>query len=325
MLNNSNNFIDKIKSAIKYREDLYQDETTTAFRIFNSDGDGIHDLTIDYFDNFYLITWFNTDIYKYKNEIIDILKSTTLYKGIYQKKKFSNNEKNPDNSDDFICGEKAPESLIVKENNINYAIHLDDGAMVGIFLDQREVRKTIRDKYSKNKTMLNTFSYTGAFSVASSLGGAVKTTSVDLAKRSLVKTKEQFEINNINVDAQDIIVQDVFEYFKYAIKKSISFDLVVLDPPSFARSKKITFSVAKDYTKLLKEAIQITNQGGVIVASTNYAGLNMMKFRDFVKNAFKELSLKFEIIESFSLPKDFKVSDKFREADYLKVLFIRKV
>ena len=196
--------------------------------------------------------------------------------------------------------------------------------MVGIFLDQRDVRRTIRDKYSYGKTMLNTFSYTGAFSIAACLGGAVKTTSVDLAKRSLSKTKEQFKINNIDMSTQDIIVQDVFEYFKYAVKKNILFDLVVLDPPSFARSKKITFSVSKDYVNLLKEAIHLTNKGGVIVASTNYAGLNMMKFRDFVKKAFKELSIKFEIIESFSLPKDFRVSDEFREADYLKVLFIKK-
>ena len=323
-MNNNLDFTAKIKCAIKYREDFYKDDKTTLFRVFNSDADGISGLTIDYINGFYLLTWFNTSIYKYKNEIVDALKSITLYKGIYQKKKFNSNEKDPDNTSDFICGEKAPESLIIKENNINYAIHLDDGAMIGIFLDQREVRKTIRDKYSKNKTMLNTFSYTGAFSVASSLGGATKTTSVDLAKRSLPKTQEQFKVNNIDVDKQDIIVQDVFGYFKYAIKKQISFDLVVLDPPSFARSKKITFSVSKDYINLLKEAIQITNKDGVIVASTNYAGLNMMKFRDFVKKAFKDLNLKFEILETFSLPKDFNVSNQFQELDYLKVLFIKK-
>ena len=196
---------------------------------------------------------------------------------------------------------------------------------MGIFLDQREVRKTIRDKYAKNKTMLNTFSYTGAFSIYASLGGASKTTSVDLANRSLNKTQEQFTVNNIDPETQNIIVQDVFNYFKYAVKKSISFDLVVLDPPSFARSKKHTFSVAKDYVKLLKEAIQITNTNGVIVASTNYANLNMRKFREFIDKAFKELNGKYSIEEVFSLPKDFRVSDKFREGDYLKVLFIRKL
>ena len=105
------------------------------------------------------------------------------------------------------------------------------------------------------KNILNTFSYTGAFSVASALGGAKKTSSVDLAKRSLIKTKEQFAINNINLDKQNIIIEDVFNYFKYAIRKKLLFDVVIVDPPSFARSKKIIFSVAKDYTKLLKEVI----------------------------------------------------------------------
>jgi 23S rRNA (cytosine1962-C5)-methyltransferase len=94
--------------------------------------------------------------------------------------------------------------------------------MVGVFLDQRDVRKTIRDSYAKDKTVLNTFSYTGAFSVFAALGGAIKTTSVDLAKRSRSKTAEQFTVNEINVDAQDIIVEDVFNYFKYAVKKEIS-------------------------------------------------------------------------------------------------------
>ena len=196
--------------------------------------------------------------------------------------------------------------------------------MVGIFLDQREVRKTIRDNYSNGKTMLNMFSYTGAFSVYSALGGATKTTSVDLAKRSRAKTIEQFEINNIDAKNQDIIVDDVFGYFKYAIKKNMAFDLIVVDPPSFARNKKMTFSVAKDYIKLLKEAIQITSKDGVIVASTNYSKLSIRVFKEMIEKAFKELNYKYKIEEIFSLPKDFKVKNKYSEENYLKVVFIRK-
>jgi len=181
------------------------------------------------------------------------------------------------------------------------------------------------DKYAKGKTLLNTFSYTGAFSVFGALGGVTKTTSVDLAKRSLAKTQEQFRINNIDAKSQDIIVEDVFNYFKYAVRKKLLFDIVVLDPPSFARSKKHTFSASKDYVKLLKEAIEITSKNGVIVASTNSANFSMMTFRDFIKRAFKELNGKFKVEESFSLPKDFRVNPKFKEGDYLKVVFIRKL
>ena len=318
-------FVKKIKSAINYRENFYKDGNTTAFRVFNGEGDGIGGLTIDYFDGFYMVTWYSMGIYEFKEDILEALKHSVKYKGIYQKKRFDAKGQYLDNTDDFICGKEAGAPLIVKENGANFAIYLDDGAMVGVFLDQRDVRKTIRDRYAKGLTVLNTFSYTGAFSVFAALGSAKKTTSVDLANRSRSKTQEQFNINNIDVKAQDIIVEDVFNYFKYAVRKKLSFDLVVLDPPSFARSKKHTFSAGKDYINLLKEAIQITNKGGVIVASTNASNFDMKKFKDFIAKAFKALNGKYSIEETFSLPKDFKVMDTFKEGNYLKVVFIRKV
>ena len=318
-------FTSKIKSAIQYREKFFADDSTTAFRIFNGEGDGVGGLTIDYFDGYYLITWYSLGIYELKDLIVEALKISVDYKGIYQKKRFDGKGKYLDDNDDFLCGERAEESITVKENGVNFAIHLDDGAMVGIFLDQKDVRKTIRDKYAKGKSFLNTFSYTGAFSIYAALGGAIKTTSVDLAKRSLAKTQEQFSVNNIDIESQSIIVEDVFNYFKYAVRKKLTFDMVVLDPPSFARSKKHTFSASKDYVNLLKEAIQITSKDGVIVASTNSANFSMMTFRDFIFKAFKELKGKYKVEESFSLPKDFRVNEKFKEGDYLKVVFIRKI
>ena len=318
-------FVKKIKEAVEYRNNFYTNKDTTAFRVFNGEGDGIGGLTIDYFNKFYLITWYSIGIYELKNEILEALKKSVDYKGIYQKKRFDTKGKYLDDKNDFILGEQAPEPLIVKENSIKFAIYLDDGPMVGVFLDQREVRKILRDKYAKGKTLLNTFSYTGAFSVFAAYGGAKKTTSVDLANRSRAKTQEQFTINNINIQEQEIIVEDVFNYFKYALKKEKKFDIVVLDPPSFARSKKHTFSVSKDYVKLLKEAIQITSKNGIIIASTNYANFGIITFKDFIFKAFKELNEKYKIEETFSLPKDFKVINNFREGDYLKVVFIRKL
>jgi len=318
-------FTKKIKSALEYRKEFFENENTTAFRVLNGEGDGLGGLTIDYFDGYYLLTWYSLGIYEFKSEILKALKASTEYKGIYQKKRFDSKGKYLNEKDDFICGTEAPAPILVKENNVNFAIYLDDGAMVGVFLDQRDVRKTIRDKYAKNKSVLNTFSYTGAFSIFAALGGSTKTTSVDLAKRSLPKTTEQFKVNEIDVDKQYIIVDDVFNYFKYAVKKNLLFDMVVLDPPSFARSKKRTFSASKDYVNLLKEAIQITNKGGIIVASTNSANFSMMTFSDFISRAFKELNGKYKIKERFSLPKDYRVLDKFKEGNYLKVVFIEKL
>ncbi|QEK11368.1 class I SAM-dependent rRNA methyltransferase [Crassaminicella thermophila] len=316
-------FHKKLLEAIKRRKKLYMDRNTTAFRVFNGEGDGIGGFTVDYFDGFYLINWYSKGIYTFKDYIINTLKNLSGCRGIYEKKRFDTGGKFIE-EDGYVWGERAKFPLIVKENGVNFAIYLNEGAMVGVFLDQREVRKAIRDKYAKDKNVLNTFSYTGAFSVFAALGGARKTTSVDLANRSLPKTIEHFSLNNIDYEAQDIIVEDVFGYFKYAQKKNLKFDLIILDPPSFAKSKKNRFSAAKDYKDLLKSVINITEDGGVIVASTNCASFDMKKFKDFIDKAFNEMDKKYKILEEYRLPEDFRTIREFREGNYLKVVFIKK-
>ncbi|OZU87393.1 RlmI/RlmK family 23S rRNA methyltransferase [Virgibacillus indicus] len=316
-------FKTKILTAINKRQSFYKDENTNAFRVFNGEGDGIGGLTIDYFDGYYLISWYSEGIYTFKELVIRAIDELGDYKAIYEKKRFDTKGQYIDD-DDFLKGERGEFPIIVKENGVNYAVYLNDGAMVGVFLDQRDVRKVIRDKYAKDKNVLNTFSYTGAFSVAAALGGAMKTTSVDLAKRSKAKTIEQFSVNGIDFEQQDIIVMDVFDYFNYAKRKNLKFDLVILDPPSFARSKKRTFSTAKDYPSLIKDTIEITEKNGVIIASTNNATFGMKKFKGFIREAFSDMNVKYKILEEFSLPADFQVDRNFPQGNYLKVLVVKK-
>ncbi len=321
---NQSFFESKIKSALHKRKQFYKSGDTTAFRALNGEGDGLGGLIIDYYDGYYVVSWYSEGIYTFRDEIIAALQKVANFKGIYEKKRFDTKGKYIE-GDDFVAGERGEFPLIVKENGVNFAVYLNDGAMVGVFLDQRNVRKQIRDKYAKGRTVLNMFSYTGAFSVFAALGGASKTTSVDLANRSLSKTIEQFSVNEVDYEAQDIIVEDVFLYFKYAAKKKMKFDMVVLDPPSFARSKKYTFSAAKDYKNLLKETIAITENNGIIVASTNCSAFDMKKFKGFIDTAFKEMNGKYKILEEHSLPEDFRTIDQFKEGDYLKVVFIEKI
>ncbi|MDR7079800.1 23S rRNA (cytosine1962-C5)-methyltransferase [Neobacillus niacini] len=321
----NHHFFEKtLKDAFSQREFFYKSSETTAFRVFNGEGDGIGGLTIDYFDGYYLITWYSKGIYHFREFIIDSLKELVEYKGIYQKKRFDESGKYIE-EDDFVAGDRGEFPILVKENGVNIAVYLNESAMVGVFLDQRDVRKTLRDVYSKGKRVLNTFSYTGVFSVFAALGGAVKTTSVDLANRSKSKTIEQFRVNEIDDNAQDIIVEDVFNYFKYAVKKGLLFDVVILDPPSFARSKKFVFSAEKDYKNLLKEAISITEDNGIILASTNASSFGMDKFKGFIDTAFKESNKRYKIIEEYSLPEDFRTNKHYPESNYLKVVFIKKI
>ncbi|ANB85495.1 class I SAM-dependent rRNA methyltransferase [Bacillus velezensis] len=317
-------FLDKLKKAAEARAHLFKAPDTTAFRLFNGEGDGIGGVTIDFYDGYLLIQWYSKGIYTYKDSMIEAIDGLELsYKAIYEKKRFDTAGQYVED-DDFVKGERGDFPVIVQENSIRYAVDLNDGAMTGIFLDQRHVRKAIRDKYANGRRVLNTFSYTGAFSVAAALGGAEKTTSVDVANRSLAKTIEQFSANGIDYEAHDIKVMDVFKYFGYAEKKGLEFDLIILDPPSFARTKKRTFSAAKDYKNLLKETIAITAKNGIIVASTNSSAFNMKKFKGFIETAFKETNERYDILEEYTLPEDFKTIPAFKEGNYLKVVFLRK-
>lgn len=308
--------------AADIREHLKADETTTAYRFFNGEGDGLGGLTIDAYEDYYVFSWYSQGIYEHQKSILRAFENTvTDAKGIYQKFRYKRSD---DIVSEFVSGTLAPEPLIIQENGVKYAVYLDDGLMTGIFLDQRHVRRSLMENYSAGRSVLNTFSYTGAFSVAAALGGAVETVSVDLAKRSLPKTEEQFAVNGLSTDHHKIRVMDVFDYFKYAVRKNLLFDTVVVDPPSFARSKKRTFSVAKNYTALLEDVIDITQSGGTIIASTNSAAVSATRFETFIREAFENKGLRYRIMETHTLPEDFHVNPNFKEGNYLKVYIVQK-
>lgn len=314
-------FTGKLSAALQRRKAFFEDESTTAFRVFNGEGDGIGGLTIDYFNGYYLLQWYSAGIYAFRSLIIRALEAVTAYEGLYEKRRFQQQGQYIE-GDDFVKGKEAPAPLRIKENGMTFAVYLNDGAMVGIFLDQREARKRLRDEYAAGKTVLNTFSYTGAFSAAAHHGGADKTVDVDVANRSKSRVRENFELNDIISENQEIRVMDVFAYFDYAKKKNITFDVIVLDPPSFARTKKRTFSAAKDYTSLLVDAISIVKDGGTIVASTNFGGFGMKAFQKQIDKACTKAGVTQNVTERVRLPEDHPYTASYKEGDYLKVVFI---
>lgn len=293
---------------------------TTAFRLFNGEGDGLGGLTIDFYNGFVVFSWYNPFIYSQKKAIVKAFQVVFPdIKGAYEKLRFADSQL----ESQYLFGEEAQEPLLVMENGVTYATYLNEGLMTGIFLDQKNVRGALVNGLVAGKTLLNMFSYTGAFSVAAAVGGASQTTSVDLAKRSLDKTREQFLVNGIEPDSQKIYVMDVFGYFNYAKKKNLTYDIVVLDPPSFARNGKKTFSVAKNYGELVEEAVDILEDNGTLIASTNAANVSDKKFRQMVEESLKNKGVKFTIFQEEKLPADFQIADSFPEGNYLKVLFIK--
>jgi 23S rRNA (cytosine1962-C5)-methyltransferase len=310
-------FMEKFQLAIAKRQSFFVDETTTAFRLFNGEGDGVGGITIDYYADYLVISWYNETIHYFKKMIVDsLLQVFPNAKGVVEKIRF----KSELEESRWLAGEKPQEPLIVLENGVSYAVYLDEGYMTGIFLDQKEVRGRLTEGLAAGQKVLNMFSYTGAFSVAAAYGGALETTSVDLAQRSLPKTQEQFEVNGLPLEQQKIIVMDTFDYFRYAARKNLSYNLIVLDPPSFARNKKKTFSVAKDYGRLIEDSVDILTEEGMIIASTNAANLPLKKFKKSIETALSNKNVSYRLTESYRLPADFPAS-QFEESNYLKVLF----
>lgn len=313
-------FYNRLATALGRRSRFFGDPETTAFRLFNGEGDGIGGLSIDWYGGYCLVHWYSRGIHRFREPIIDALAAMTAPKGIYEKKRFDEGGGYLAD-DDFTWGARADFPLVVREKGIRYGTYLNEGGMTGIFLDQREVRSRLKERYAAGKTVLNTFSYTGAFSVAAALGGAEKTVSVDLASRSLSRTREQFELNGLDPDRHEIIIADVFDYFRTAEREGRRFDVVVLDPPSFARSKDRVFRASKDYGDLVAQSAALLKGKGILLASTNCASLPVERFREQVSKGIRQAGASFRIREAFSLPPDFQTCPGYEESAYLKVVF----
>jgi len=306
------------RQAKEKRSAYYQDDLTTAFRLFNQEGDGFGGLTVDLYGDYAVFSWYNSYVYQIRKTISEAFRQVfPEVLGAYEKIRF----KGLDYESAHVYGQEAPDFFTVLENGVLYQVFMNDGLMTGIFLDQHEVRGSLVDGLAMGKSLLNMFSYTAAFSVAAAMGGASQTTSIDLAKRSRELSQAHFQANGISTDDHRFVVMDVFEYFKYAKRKGLTYDVIVLDPPSFARNKKQTFSVAKDYHKLISQSLEILNPEGIIIASTNAANVSRQKFTEQIDKGFAGRS--YQILNKYGLPADFAYNKKDESSNYLKVISMK--
>lgn len=311
-------FEELFKQAWAKRQTFHQDKGTTAYRIFNQDGDGLGGLTIDFYQGYAVFSWYNTFLYSLRDFLAAAFrKAVPEVKGAYEKLRFKSSETDTQH----LYGAEAPAFFTVLENSVCYQVFLNDGLMTGIFLDQHEVRASLVAGLAAGKKVLNMFSYTAAFSVAAAAGGAAETTSVDLAKRSRELSEAHFKANQLTLDNHRLVIMDVFDYFKYASRHNLSYDIIILDPPSFARNKKQTFSAVKDYHRLVAASLEILNSGGRLIASTNAAGMSLDRFRKEIEKGFGRVPHHYE--RTYRLPKDFAINKKDESSNYLKVFTIR--
>lgn len=199
-----------------------------------------------------------------------------------------------ESSPQLVSGQSAPERFVVLENCVRYEISFQRGYSVGLFLDQRENRRRLLSGHVaadfppvnfQGKEVLNAFAYTCGFSVCAALAGA-RCTSLDLSKHYLDWGQRNFTLNQLDPAAHDFIFGDVFDWVPRLHKKGRAFDLIILDPPTFSRSKiGGMFQAERDYGKLVKLVLPLLRKGGVLLSSTNAHKLPPEAFLKQIRDA----------------------------------------
>jgi len=287
-----------INSALEKRENLFKNENTDCFRIFNSSGDGIEGLIIDFYAEYILIQYFNkiaeSIINKISQIIIKIL--PVPVKGILSKNRILNSDRSADQwKSNILEGVYDPDTAIVVQNGVKARVDLLNGQNTGIFLDMRDIRDKLASFYRSEsiKRMLNLFSYTAIFSIHALKNGARNSINIDLSKNVLNRAKINYRLNDLRVDERDFIYGDAVDWIKRLNKKKELFDFIVFDPPTFARSKKGNFSVKKNYLNSL-ESVQSLAKDRFILTSVNSYSVTEEEYRAFHPVQWKLLMLENE-------------------------------
>lgn len=238
-------------------------------------------------------------------------------------------------SPSLISGSAAPDRFSIRENGLLYELSFNEGYSVGLFLDQRDNRRRLLTNHigaqfplfnpdaleGRPPEVLNAFAYTCGFSVAAAKGGA-RVTSLDLSRKYLDWGRRNFELNHIDPHDHDFIYGDVFDWFRRLSKKQRRFDVVLLDPPTFSRSKEHgVFRVEKDFGQLTSAALDLLRPGGVLFASSNAAGWKPELFLQSIEDALAEKECRAAQVLYVPQPPDFPIHRN--EPAYLKTVWVR--
>ena len=228
----------------------------------------------------------------------------------------------------WLDGEIAPGEIIARENGAQFELRFDEGYSAGLFLDQRDNRRRLLTRYiaprfelAAGGETLNAFAYTCGFSVCAAKAGA-RVTSLDLSKKHLDWGRRNFVLNHLDPAGHDFIYGDAFEWFRRLAKKGRLYDNIILDPPTFSRSKESgVFRVERDYGTLVKAALPLLKPGGTLLASANAVTLEPEKFLEAIDRALEEKQRRAVARQYIPQPQDFPVHRA--EPAYLKTVWLR--
>ncbi len=298
--------------------DIAESETV---RLIHSEG---QDLRCDRLGTVVQLHWYGAEFDLLDREAVTELARIMNWPDWYVQTRPNRGGKNPVEAENIPSRPDLPSRWQAQEESLTFTFRRDTSMSSGLFLDQRANRRWVNEN-SKDLRVLNLFSYTGGFSVAAAKAGAAKVVSVDLSKNFLNWSRENFEANGISLDASphEFRAMEARDYLKWAKKKDLQFDLVICDPPSFARTASGVFQIEKEFEMLLQMCVDVTAPQGRILFSLNYELLSeadvFLRTEEFVRLLARRSTRKVTVARTPSPDLDFEFP---REARSMKSFFL---
>ncbi len=304
-----------IDRALAAREALLADPDTDVARLCNGRGDGIDGLVIEKLGPVLIaqlhlgrLTITEDAARALCQHAADRVGATAVYRKLFPKdRSFAPRDLDRLHNDPTPwAGAPSAAEIVAREAGATYLVHPYDGYATGLFLDHRHQRAHVRTA-AAGRRVLNTFAYTCAFSVVAGLAGAAGTVSVDISRKYLEWGKRNFAANDLPLEPHRFICSDVFDYYKRAARQGHRFDLVILDPPTFARMKRPrrTFVLTEDLEQLVQGAVSLLDPGGLLHLSVNHRGTSEGRLRRAIREAAGTAGRRIAALRVLPLPEDF--------------------
>ena len=296
-----------LQSAFEKRSPLF--DVTDAFRIVNGAADGFPGVTLDKFGDRFQVQFFGPEMLSRRREIVEAVVGAFNPVCVVVKERLSRSGKSLENAPmEVAFGSREDAVGVVREGRAKFHVDLLDTVNPGLFLDMRHVRLEVEERFrgmsgavpagaiskeipafagmtnekagvtNEGPRFLNLFSYTCSFSVHARLGGAAIATNADISGKILDKGRENYALNGLDLRPGEFFRGNAIEYVRWAQKKGLRFDGIVLDPPSFARFKGFNFNVREHLMPLVSECAQILNPHGFFMVSSNYSEFTLDAF-----------------------------------------------